>query len=183
MKRKHGIALISLVLILLGTLFGMLRARLPPSDPAYQGPESQESTSGRQQWESSTREILHKDLLQEYGERPDELIFIDSMAGEGQVMATARYKVPGIHSEAVERFFMEKSGMARLTFTCCGWEPEHGRNGQLQSESLREINPGYLLVITMFADAVIENADGELYLETERENIAYFEVIVEVLDL
>ena len=35
----------------------------------------------------------------------------------------ATYRVPGAQAAAVERYLARHTGMARLHFVCCGWEP------------------------------------------------------------
>jgi hypothetical protein len=176
--RKYSVALVLPFLTLFGWSSGFAQHAtvLTPSVPTTHG-----ATSGVREQDEKGHLFANVDLLLEYAEKPDGLIFIDSVAGDGQVIATARYRVPGVHAEMVERFFVEKYGMGPLVFLCCAWEPERGRSGQLESEPLLEIEPGYVLLITMFADAVIESADGELYLEMERENIEHFHVIVSIV--
>ncbi|CAN7430619.1 DUF4952 domain-containing protein [Acidovorax sp. LjRoot117] len=43
----------------------------------------------------------------------------------------ATYRVPGAQAAAVERYLVRRTGMARLHFVCCGWEPRNrrGREG------------------------------------------------------
>ncbi|BEP94415.1 hypothetical protein GmRootA79_27990 [Acidovorax sp. A79] len=49
---------------------------------------------------------------------------------------TATYRVPGAQAAAVERYLARHTGMARLHFVCCGWEPRSRHRGREGAGSL-----------------------------------------------
>ncbi len=120
------------------------------------------------------------DLLNIYGEKPEQLTFVDCTEGAGQTILEARYSVAD--SEAVEAFLVENYGLEKLKFVCCGWEPTGSRSGWIKNEKLLELNPNYVLSITMYGNAEKKNSDGEFVIETDRSNVE-FTVVVTLLDI
>ncbi len=123
------------------------------------------------------------DLLARYGEKQPIFNFVGCSVGEGQTILEAMYNVRGEHSEEAEAFLIKKYGLGKLTFTCCGWEPKNGKAGQIKNSSLQQKHPNYTLSITMFANAEQKRENGDAYLEKDRNKIAYFTVLVKVLNI
>lgn len=122
------------------------------------------------------------DLLKIYAEKPDNLIFVAcETVTNSQTKVRARYKVSGKQSKVVEDFLIKTYGMGKLTWGCCGWEIR-GKYGGFEHPDLTKIDPNLVASITMYADANIEdkNSPIDFSLEFDRENIAYFTVMVEL---
>lgn len=134
-------------------------------------------------WLKNSAQVECGDLLTRYAEKPDELEFLKCERGEGQTVLEADYRVTGKKSKDVEAFLAEKYGMGNLKFTCCGWEPEDGKNGQIDHVELRRINPNYSIIISMFASAEKEDKNGKSYIEFDRNKIDYFTVRVKIIEV
>ena len=123
-----------------------------------------------------------EDLLQRYVEKNQKIKFISCEKRNGQTILEAKYKVTGENFEEIEKILVEKYGIGKLKFTCCGWESKNGKNGYIENEELKKINQNYVLEISMYANAEKENDKGEIYIELDKKNIDFY-VIVKLLDI
>ena len=123
-----------------------------------------------------------EDVLLKYAEKHQHLEFIDCKKGNGQTVLETKYKVSGKHAEDVEKSLIEKYGMGKLKFTCCGWESTNGKHGVIENEALQNRNKNYNLVISMYGNAEKENENGEMYIEPDRTKLDFY-VIVKLLDI
>jgi hypothetical protein len=123
------------------------------------------------------------DLLSIYGEKPAKLSFVNCVSGEGQVILEAKYSVSGKDSKGVEDFLVKAYGLGKLKFTCCGWESENGKNGQINTLKGLEKHPNYSLTISMFASAEQASKENEMQLELDRNKIEHFTVLVQIVDV
>ncbi|MDC1324426.1 DUF4952 domain-containing protein [Flavobacteriaceae bacterium] len=128
------------------------------------------------------------DLLEMYAEKPTELEFIkcEKKTKSAQVLCEASYKVAGKDAEKIENYLVDKYGMGKLYFTCCGWDTGHDgsrHDGNIHSQELVLINPNYIMVIAMWGDANVENEKGEFRLEFDRTKIDFLYVQVRIYDL
>lgn len=121
-------------------------------------------------------------LLETYSEQHKHIEFIECREGEGQVIKHATYKVKGLYSFEVEEYLVENYGMGKLHFTCCGWEPQDGKEGEIKTEELN-INKNYHLVVLMTGNAEKMNEKGSLCIEKDRKKIDYFEVTVRLIEI
>lgn len=66
-----------------------------------------------------------EDFLSAPERKPPGLEYVGCAAGyEAQVsVLVASYKVRGSRADRVEGYLVQHTGMARLRFVCCGWEP------------------------------------------------------------
>ena len=73
-----------------------------------------------------------RDLMAVHGLRVPHAQWLRSErpSGDTQVLCRSVYAVPGRHARAVEALLIRKYGMAPLAFTCCGWAPAKGSEGQ-----------------------------------------------------
>lgn len=80
------------------------------------------------------------DFLEALKLKPAQLEYIECQPGHlAQVRALiASYRVTGAQAPAVERYFSRRTGMARLRFLCCGWEPAAHRLGRVSKPSERD---------------------------------------------
>ena len=122
------------------------------------------------------------DLLALYAEKPERLEFTGCKEGEGQLIVQAEYRVPGIHARSVENFLVEKYGMGPLEWVCCGWENQ-GTNGSFTHKAITKENANFGVVISMFASGEIEDEEGNVSLEFDREKIPYFTVWVAIVEV
>ena len=127
----------------------------------------------------TTEKIEDCDLLKSYGEQHKYLDFIECHQGEGQVIKYSTYKVAGTHSSEVEKYLVETYGMAKLKFTCCGWEPQDGKYGEIINPELKKMNKDYHLSVTMIGNA--EKINDSTYIEKDRNEIDFFYVTVRLL--
>ncbi len=84
------------------------------------------------------------DFLQALARKPPNLEFIECKAGHEQQLRAlvASYRVDGRHAAAIERYLVRHTGMSRLRFACCGWEPNTRkiqRTGHVPSSPAYEI--------------------------------------------
>jgi len=80
------------------------------------------------------------DFLQELKLKPAQLEHIECQPGHvAQVRALiASYRVTGAQAATVERYLNHRTGMARLRFLCCGWEPAAHRLGRVSKRPERD---------------------------------------------
>lgn len=123
------------------------------------------------------------DLLKSYGATHGYLEFIDCHTGDGQIIKYSNYKVTGTNSLEVENFLVENYGMGKLMFTCCGWEPEEGKEGEIIITELKKLNKDYHLLVSMYGNAEKTNEKDSAYIEKDRNKIDYFYVIVRLLEI
>lgn len=123
-------------------------------------------------------------LLESYSEQHKylELVGCEKNKNE-QTKIEATYRVKAKNSIEVEAYLVDKYGMGKLKFTCCGWEPEKGVNGQIENKELNKINKNYSLMITMYGNAERKDSKGSLHVEKDRNKIDYFYVIVRLLEI
>lgn len=65
------------------------------------------------------------DFLAALGRKPAGLEYVGCAAGyDAQLrVLVASYEVKGSRANRVERYLVRRTGMGRLRFLCCGWEP------------------------------------------------------------
>ncbi len=122
-------------------------------------------------------------LLAAYSEQPKNLAFVECKKGEGQTIKYSTYKVTGAHSLELEKYLIEHYGMGKLEFTCCGWEPKDGKEGEIIHSELTKLNKDYHLLVTMSASAEKKDDKDFLYLEKDRNKIDYFNVTVRLVEI
>jgi Domian of unknown function (DUF4952) len=122
-------------------------------------------------------------LLAAYAEQPKNLDLVECKKGEGQTIKYSTYKVKGKHSLELEKYFVENYGMGKLKFTCCGWEPIDGKEGEINNSELKKLNNDYHLLITMTGSAEKKNDKDSLYIEKDRNKIDYFKVTVRLVEI
>lgn len=131
-------------------------------------------------WESK---IPCNDLLSTYAKKPVGLEFIKcERPKEGQIKARAIYRVSGEKSEEVEQFLIKNYGMGKLKWTCCGWDVG-GKYGEFEHPEFKKIDPYCSAILNMNASGVVQdkNNSTKTTLETNRNNIDYFTVVVELI--
>lgn len=80
------------------------------------------------------------DILDRYALKPPHLDFIScTMLDSNQVIIKAEYRVKGEHFRNIEKFLTQNYGMAKLKWTCCGWEFNF-KPGYFESDELKDIN-------------------------------------------
>lgn len=122
-------------------------------------------------------------LLETYSEQPKHLEFIECKDGEDQVIKYSIYHVSGEHSFEVEKYLVENCGMGKLKFTCCGWEPQDGKDGEIVNGDLMELNRNYHLLVSMTGSAEKKNEKDSLYVEKDRNKIDKFIVTVRLIEM
>ena len=124
------------------------------------------------------------DLLEMYAEKPTELEFTkcEIKSKSGQILCEASYKVAGKDVGKIENYLIEKYGMGKLYFACCGWDTV-GHDGNIQSQELTMINSNYEMYITMWGEAIAENEEGESRLEFDWTKIDFLYVQVIITDI
>ncbi|MFC5045169.1 DUF4952 domain-containing protein [Aquimarina hainanensis] len=122
------------------------------------------------------------DLLEQYGIELNKVEFTGCTPGTGQIILEADYKVLGKDSGEIERILIEKFGMGKLKFVCCGWEPENGKRGYVDNKQLKAINQDYFFEISMFANAEKKSKKGGIEIEFDRSKID-FNLKVSILEI
>lgn len=130
----------------------------------------------------TNKDKKHCDLLEEFADQHPYIEFIDCNKGEGQVVYYSLYYVAGIHSEEVENYLVEKYGMGKLKFTCCGWEPEMGQSGTIINKGGKEWDKDHHISIIMSGNAEKEDKNKAMYIEKDRNKID-FQIKVEILKI
>lgn len=146
-------------------------------------PTSNELALERQKVTQAVASIKCGDLLSRYAKKPAKLNFVNCASGAGQVLLEAKYRVSGTDSKEVEDFLVNTYGLGKLQFVCCGWESRNGKNGQIDKVKGLEDYPNYSITISMFANAEKESTEENGKLELDRNEIAYFTVLVQIVDV
>ncbi len=119
-------------------------------------------------WQSAF-DFLCKDLLETFGEKPDELEFMSCESVDGpQTIIILQYRVRGKNYKKVEDFLVKKYGMTKLRWACCGWG---GHGGQFNHDKFKAIHPDLGGIISMYASGEVEGG-----LEKDPEKVEYFYV-------
>jgi len=122
--------------------------------------------------------IARSDLLQYYSKKPEHLDFVENNQGQGQILCSSLYKVPGKYASVIEKYFIDNCAMSNLVFVCCGWENENGFSGEFRTIEYIEKTETYLYYsVSMYSDESIIN-DREKWNE-----IPYFYVLAEISEL
>jgi len=127
-------------------------------------------------------EYLCGDLLEIYAQKPDGLEFVSCEKVEDeQTIARATYRVSGKNSKRVEGFLVGKYGMGKLKWACCGWD-NGGKYGSFEHLDLTKVHPFLSVIINMYASGEVtdEKDPSKIKLETTRNKIDYFTVVVEL---
>ena len=130
-----------------------------------------------------TTEISCGDILSTYAKKPNDLKFIKcERPKNGQTIIKATYRVKGKQSKGVENFLIENYGMGKLKWTCCGWD-NGGKYGGFEHSEFKKIDKYCYATVSMFASGEVENKNkpAGVKLETDRNKIDYFTVIVELV--
>ena len=122
-------------------------------------------------------------LLETYSEQHNYLEFIECKDGEGQVIKYSNYNLTGEHSFEVEKYLVDNYGMGKLKFTCCGWEPKDGKEGEIVNSDLKNLNKNYHLLVSMTGSAEKKNENDSLYIEMDRNKIDKFVVTVKLVEI
>jgi hypothetical protein len=101
------------------------------------------------------------DLWNIYDEKPIEVEFLECKRGQGQEVVAATYKVKGQDIAVVEKLLVEKYGMGKLRFVCCGYEPENGKRGGIRSKKMENINPDFFIEITLSSNDDFITKEGK----------------------
>ncbi|WKB81795.1 DUF4952 domain-containing protein [Cellulophaga lytica] len=128
-------------------------------------------------------QILCKDILSTYAKKPNDLEFIKCERLENsQTIIKATYRISGNKSKEIEDFLIENYGMGKLKWVCCGWETS-GKYGGFEHSEFKKIDPYLSATINMYASGEVEdeNEPTEIKLETDRNKVDYFTVIVELV--
>ncbi len=121
------------------------------------------------------------DLLTLYAEKPIELEFLECSTEKGQVIMRSKYRVLGKDSKKIEQILISKYGLGKLKFNCCGWESQ--KYGEINSSMIKEINPNFSILITMYGNAEKKDKNNTIHIEKDRNEIPYFYVIVEIVEV
>ncbi len=124
-----------------------------------------------------------KDILSTYAKKPNSLEFIKCERLENsQTIIKATYRVKGKQSKEIEDFLVENYGMGKLSWTCCGWD-NAGKYGRFEHSEFKKIDTYCSAIISMYASGEVEDEDEPtgIKLETDRDKIDYFTVIVELV--
>lgn len=127
-----------------------------------------------------TQTLECEDLLKQYAVKPSKTIFTNCNTGTGQVILEANYKIAKADSDEVEKFLIQKYGMGKLKFTCCGWEPSN--KGYFESKKLKSINKDYTLEVSMFGMAEKKDENGKIEIELDKSNVD-FNLKVRILEI
>nr|WP_321235310.1 DUF4952 domain-containing protein [uncultured Psychroserpens sp.] len=122
----------------------------------------------------ANKSIECDDLLLKYAKKHQKIEFIECQKGTGQTVLQANYKVSGMHSEEIENILIKTYGIGKLKFTCCGWE---STKGYIENEELKKINQNYILEVSMYGNAEMEDEKGKVYLERDRTKIEFYVII------
>jgi|GEM_PF-4824131 len=60
---------------------------------------------------------------------PHAELFKSETPTPSQKLCTSVYKIPGQFAKSAESVLIEKYGMGKLVFECCGWSPKNGKEG------------------------------------------------------
>jgi len=153
------------------------RQRLTPGPPAARAVRTPRG-----------RPHVADDLLLHYATKPAGVTLLRAQPGApgSQTLAVATYQVHGAAAWRAEQFFRTHYGMGPLQFVCCGWEPAAGKLGQVASAPLRNLNPNYRLVVTMFSKPhALEQAmlTGTPRAWRDRRQVTQFIIEVTLLDV
>ena len=124
-----------------------------------------------------------QDILSTYAKKPKDLDFIKcERFKNNQTIIKVTYRVNGKQSKFVEDFLVKNYGMGKLKWTCCGWENK-GKYGSFEHSAFKKIDPYCSVIISMYASGEVEdeNEPTRIKLETDRNKIDYFTVIVELV--
>jgi len=122
-------------------------------------------------------------LIETYVNDLPHLEFVEGNKGNGQTIRYSLYRVSAEHAAEVEQILVDRYGMGLLRLTCCGWESENGRSGEIKSEKIKQINPDYYLIAEMYGCAEKEDVNGIIYIEKDRSKIDYFYVKVSLMEI
>jgi Domian of unknown function (DUF4952) len=80
------------------------------------------------------------DFLGKLTKKPTTIEYVSCEPGsKGQLKAlVATYRVKGQHASQVESYLIRETGMAKLRFYCCGWEPNTRRGSPEGSLNLSQ---------------------------------------------
>ena len=130
-----------------------------------------------------TTEISCGDILSIYAKKPKDLEFIKcERPKNSQTIVKVTYRVKGKQSKGVEDFLIDNYGMGKLVWTCCGWD-NGGKYGGFEHSEFKKIDRYCSATVSMFASGEVENENkpSEFKLETDRDKVDYFTVIVELV--
>ncbi len=133
--------------------------------------------------ETKDFKIPCNDLLSIYAQKPKGLKFIKcERVKNSQTIMRATYKVSGKKSKEVEDFLVKTYGMGKLKWTCCGWD-NSGKYGIFEHSEFKKINRDCSALISMSASAEVQDKSKptQIRLETDRNKIDFFTVIVELV--
>ncbi len=142
-----------------------------------------DNSSDKVRLENKDFKIPCGDLLSVYAEKPKELRFIKcEKIKDSQTIVRATYQVAGTKSKVIEDFLVKTYGMGKLKWTCCGWD-NAGKYGVFEYSEFKKINRECLALISMYASAEVQDKSkqSKVRLETDRNKIAFFTVIVELV--
>ncbi|MCF6279654.1 MAG: DUF4952 domain-containing protein [Flavobacteriaceae bacterium] len=123
------------------------------------------------------------DILKAYATKPKGLKFLKCEVIENnQTKIRATYRVSGKKSKEVEDFLVENYEMGELKWTCCGWD-NAGKFGGFEHFQFKKMDPYCTAIISMYGSAEVEDKNELIgvKLETDRNKIDYFTVIVELV--
>ena len=128
-------------------------------------------------------QVSCKDILSTYAEKPNGLEFIKcEKPKNSQTIIKATYRVNGKQSKEIEDFLVENYGMGELKWACCGWD-NAGKFGTFEHSEFKKIDAYCHATISMYASGEVEdeNEPTGIKLETDRNKIDYFTVIVKLV--
>ena len=118
------------------------------------------------------------DILKYFDNKPQHLELIKHEKGNGQIVSSVMFRVPGKYAIIVEEYLINTFNMGALVFVCCGWEPKDGKLGTFNdNETATAARSNIYYQITMYSDETLIS-DKARWCE-----IPCFYVIVEGLDV
>ncbi|WP_298540899.1 DUF4952 domain-containing protein [uncultured Aquimarina sp.] len=128
-------------------------------------------------------QVSCNDILSTYAIKPNGLEFIKCVRPKNsQIKIKATYRVNSKQSKEIENFLVENYGMGELKWACCGWD-NAGKYGGFEHPEFKKIDPYCTAIISMYASGGIKDKNewNGIKLETDRNKIDYFIVIVELV--
>lgn len=132
---------------------------------------------------NSIAQISCTDILSDFAIKPTGLEYVKCESPKsGQTKLRATYRISGNISKDIENFLVDNYGMGELKCTCCGWD-NAGNYGEFQHPQFKEIDKYCSAIISMYASAEMEDKSQPtgIRLETDRNKIKYFTVVVELV--
>ncbi len=120
------------------------------------------------------------DILALFIKIPDQLQFMGSNVGSGQIILEAKYRVSGTNAHLVENLLHNNYEMIKLKFACCGWESHSNGEIEITDKFNNKYGKFYdynYISISMYSQETLIND------RSQWKEIPYFYVVVKVLKI